>query len=64
MTKKITSFVHHTTGEGSRISYTYSMIDENGKIIKENTKNTLVVVDDNVKNAIGVINSYLESREE
>lgn len=63
MTKKITSFVHHTTGEGSRISYTYSMIDENGNIVKENAKDTLVVLDKDVSAAIGVINDYLTARE-
>lgn len=63
MTKRITSFVHHTTGEGSRISYTYSMIDESGKIVKENARDTLVVVDNDVADAISVINSYLAERE-
>lgn len=63
MTKRITSFVHHTTGEGSRISYTYSMIDESGKIVKENARNTLVVVDNDVSDAISIINSYLADRE-
>lgn len=63
MTKRITSFVHHTTGEGSRISYTYSVIDGKGNLVKENMKDTLVVVDEDIKNAINMINDYLLDRE-
>lgn len=61
--KRITSFVHHTTGEGGRISYTYSLIDEKGNITKENAKDTFVVVDNDVLNAINTINAYLVARE-
>ncbi len=60
--KRITSFVQHTTGEGGRISYTYSLIDENGNIIKENAKDTFVVIDNDVVNAINTINAYLVAR--
>ena len=32
--KKITSFTHHTTGEGSRLSATYSEISEDGTLVR------------------------------
>lgn len=58
-TKKATSFVHHVTGAGSRISYTYSEIDENGKIVADNVKDSLVVVDETVQEAVDTVNEYL-----
>lgn len=58
-TKKVTSFVHHVTGAGSRISYTYSEIDENGKIVADNVKDSLVVVDETVQAAVDTVNEYL-----
>lgn len=58
-TKKVTSFVHHVTGAGSRISYTYSEIDENGKIVADNVKDSLVVVDETVQVAVDTVNEYL-----
>lgn len=57
--KKVTSFVHHTTGAGSRISYTYSEIDENGKIIEDNVKDSIVVVDSEIQNAVDTINDHI-----
>ena len=59
--KKVTSFVHHVTGAGSRISYTYSEIDENGKIVADNVKDSLVVVDESVQTAVDTINEHLNN---
>ena len=58
-TKKVTSFVHHVTGAGSRISYTYSEIDENGRIVADNVKDSLVVVNESVQAAVDTINKFL-----
>lgn len=62
MIKKITSFTHHTTAEGERVTYTYSVIDESGALIKSNQRATLIVTDSNVVNAIGAINEFLYPR--
>lgn len=44
--KKITSVTMHTTSEGQRLSYTYSIIDENsGSVISENNRDSIVVLD-------------------
>ena len=59
--KKVTSFVHHVTGAGSRISYTYSEIDESGKIVADNVKDSLVVVDKDVQSAVDTINEHLNN---
>lgn len=44
--KKITSVTMHTTSEGQRLSYTYSVIDEDtGAVISSNNRESLVVMD-------------------
>lgn len=44
--KKITSITMHTTSEGQRLSYTYSVIDEaTGAVISSNNRESLVVMD-------------------
>ncbi|MDR2833392.1 MAG: hypothetical protein LBV67_06735 [Streptococcaceae bacterium] len=65
MTKRITSFTHHVTGEGNRISLTFSELDTNGLVTNTNQRMSFVVVDDNILNAINTINDfYLEKLEE
>lgn len=43
---KITSVDIKNLAEGTRLSYTYSVLDENGKIIDSNKKGSFVVLDD------------------
>lgn len=62
MTKKITSFTHHTTGEGERITFTYSIIDENGNVTKSNQRATVVIVDDSILQDINIINTFLTDK--
>lgn len=62
MIKKVTSFTHHTTGEGERISYTYSEIDEDGNVTKSNQRASLVVIDDDILSAVNVIGDFLAEK--
>lgn len=64
MTKKITSFVHHVTEEGDRLSFTYSTIDEEGNITKSNERATCIVTPDKIEilEAIGEINMFLYNK--
>lgn len=49
---KITSFTIHTTGEGQRISYTYSKVDvESGTIVSENNRESIVILDEVEENS-------------
>lgn len=41
----ITSFAKINVQEGTRISYTYSEIDENGNMTKEDAKGSYIVFD-------------------
>ncbi|ERK31745.1 hypothetical protein [Clostridium intestinale] len=41
-----------TTAEGKRITYSFSEIDENGRIVKSNVKRSFVAVDQEMKDII------------
>lgn len=72
MLNKITDINIKPMPEGLRIIYTYSTVDEEGRIIDTNAKGTFVVLDNlsvevdgenkNVKEAINVIFKASESR--
>lgn len=58
--KKLTSFTHLVTGEGDRIAYTYSEIDENGNLVSQNNKGNFIVLDDALQEHINEIGSYIK----
>lgn len=61
--KKVTSFTHHTTAEGERIAFTYSTIDEEtGQLLASNVRNTLIVLDERILDAIKTVNDFLTAR--
>ena len=60
--KKVTSFTHLVTGEGDRIAYTYSEISESGELVSQNNKGNFIVVDQSVKNAVDLVNQYINER--
>ena len=60
MIKKITSFTAHVTGEGQRITFTYSVIDEDGNLISQNNRESFIVVDDQLQDHIDAINEYIK----
>lgn len=57
--KKLTSFTHFKTGEGDRISFTYSEIKENGELLDQNNKGNFIVLDDEVQNQINAIEQFI-----
>ena len=62
MIKKITSFTAHQTDEGMRLTFTYSVIDNNGNVKKSNARATTIVLDEQMLSAIDNINSFLSSK--
>lgn len=60
--KTVTSFTHHKTAEGDRISFTYSEIDDNGKILNQNQRENFVVVDLELISHINAINNHISQR--
>ncbi len=59
---KLTSFTSHTTAEGTRLSATYSQINEDGQITKSNERFNIVVVNEEVQEAVDFINSFLGTK--
>lgn len=53
---KITSITTHQTGEGTRMSITYSVINDNGDIEKSNIRINKIVVNDELQSHINAIN--------
>lgn len=54
----ITSMGILTTAEGKRLSITYSIIDDTGKIQKENQRVNRVVLDDDMLSHIDAIEQF------
>ena len=48
------------TGEGDRLAYTYSEIDENGNLVSQNNKGNFIVLDDALQEHINEIGSYIK----
>jgi hypothetical protein len=60
--KKITSITTHTTGEGTRLSATYSEISENGQLVKSNERFNVIVVDQEVQGHIDALDLFLQNK--
>lgn len=60
--KKLTSFTAHVTAEGQRISYTYSDIDDSGKLLSQNNRENFIVMDSELMEHINAINAYIFNR--
>lgn len=60
--RKVTSFTHLVTGEGDRIAFTFSEISESGEIISQNNKGNFIVMDEEVKQAIDMINEKISAK--
>jgi len=63
--KKITSFTHHTTAEGERVTFTFSEIDEEtGQLLKSNERQTMIILGEKELKAIETLNAFLLSKVE
>ena len=66
MTKVLTSFTKFVTGEGTRLSGTYSIIDDNGAVTEQNNRFNLVVAgteeNQSVIDAIAVIDNFMSGK--
>lgn len=60
--KKLTGFAAITCDVGKKIAYTYSIIDENGNITSSNNKESFVVVDETILEAITTIENNINAR--
>lgn len=57
--KKLTSFTKLTTGEGIRVAFTFSEVDDRGSLISQNNKGNFVLVDDEIKAKVNDIERFI-----
>lgn len=60
--KRITAYSIHTTGEGERAAFTYSIIDEDGSVVVSNKRAEVVLVDEKAIEAANVLYSFLKTK--
>lgn len=60
--KKITSFTHHKTAEGSRLSATYSEIKEDGTLAKSNERFNVIIVEEEQQEHIDALTEFLQRK--
>lgn len=60
--KKLTAFTVHTTAEGKRCAYMYSVIDADGNIIETNKRANCVLLDADALAAVQQLETFLDSR--
>ena len=56
--KKITSMTVLTTGEGQRISITYSEIDDKGNLVSENNRVNRIIVDEEALEKVAALEEF------
>jgi hypothetical protein len=56
--KVITSVTTHITAEGTRISFTYSEINDNGDIVTSNERVTKIITDNSMMDHVKALNDY------
>lgn len=59
---KITSFNYQIVQEGTRISFTYSVLNDDGDIINSNNKRSFIITDEEILKELKDIKVYLESK--
>ena len=63
MKKILTSFMNFSTGEGSRIAYTYSEVDEEtGEVVSQNNKGNFLVMNDDVQAHLDAVKKYIRDK--
>lgn len=60
--KKLTAFTVHTTAEGKRCAYMYSVIDADGNITEANKRANCVLLDEEALAAVQQLESFLDNR--
>lgn len=60
--KKLTAFTVHTTAEGKRCAYMYSVIDEDGNIVENNKRANCVLLEEEPLAAVEKIETFLTKR--
>lgn len=58
---RLTGIALMTTGEGDRVAYTYSVIDDEGNLISPNNKGNFIALDAELINHIQAIRDFVNT---
>ena len=59
MKKMLNSFTKFTTGEGERVSFTFSEVSEKGQLVDQNNKGNFIVMDDELLSHLQAVDNYI-----
>lgn len=59
MLKRVTSMTVHQTANGEQVAFTYSLIDDDGNIITQNKRAEVVILEDDVLGAVGILRDFV-----
>lgn len=62
MVKRITSMTVHQTANGEQVAFTYSIIDDDGNIVTQNKRSEVVILDQDVLNAVDVLYKFVNGK--
>lgn len=62
MNIKVTNFNYQIVQEGTRISYAYSELNNDGDIVSSNNRKSFIVTDEDILEKLKEIKTYLESK--
>lgn len=62
MIKRVTAFSVHTTGEGERAAFTYSIIDDDGHVNASNKRAEVILLDSSALQAANILYEYLNNK--
>jgi len=58
MIKKVTAIQIHPTNVGEQMAFAYSIIDDTGKIIEQNKRYEIVILDHEILDLVSKLYSY------
>ena len=56
----LTSFTKFTTGEGERVSFTYSEVSEKGELLNPTVKGNFIVMSDELLSHLKAVDDYIK----
>lgn len=62
MMKKVTAYSVHQTGIGQQVSFTYSVIDENGAVVAQNKRAEVVLIGEEQLEAAQKLYEFLQNK--
>ncbi len=60
--RKVTAWTKYEDGGFTQIAFNYKEVSEDGKIIKDNAKCSIIVMDDKIQKHIKAVEDFLTSK--